>query len=147
MSGGPAARLLRATTIVVDEGPFVMAAWPGSQASAVHIGLLRAAKRPYFVADDDLETTAFLHETSLRGLPPPRQAEHGFCVLTLDMVMAWDVVGVLAAITAVLAEAGVPVGALTAFSRDHVLVPRNKLTTALDALRPLCKEVTTRGRH
>lgn len=141
-----ATRLLGATRLVVDEGPFAMASWPSSQASAVHLGVLRSARRPYFVADDDLETTGFLPEAVLRVLPPPQRVEHGFCVLTLDTVMAWDVVGVLAALTAALAGAGVPVGALTAFSRDHVLVPANKLEAALAVLGPLCREVVRRGR-
>ncbi len=141
-----ASGLLAATTLVVDEGPFTIGAWPRSQASAVHSGVLRARRVPYFVCDDDKETSALVHQAALRELPPPLAAEHGFCLLTLDLVMAWDVIGVLAAVTSALAGAGVSVGAITAFSRDHVLVKARSLPAALTVLRPLCKDVIVRAR-
>ena len=141
-----AARLLAKTTLVVDRGPFALASWPRTQASAVHIGVLRARRIPYFVAEDEHECTALVHEAALRELPPPRQAEYGWCVLTLDQVMTWDVIGVLALLTSTLADAGVSVGAVTAFSRDHVLVQVARLDAACDALRPLCREIVPRGR-
>lgn len=141
-----AARLLAKTTVVVDAGPFALAAWPVTQASAVHIGVLRARRVPYFVMEDALECTALVHEAALRELPPPRQAEYGWCVLTLDQVMTWDVIGVLAVLTSALADAGVSVGAVTAFSRDHLLVQAARLEAACAALRPLCREVVHGGR-
>ena len=39
-----------------------------------------------------------------------------------ESAMDWEVVGFLARVTTALAEAGVPIGAVCGFSRDHLFV-------------------------
>jgi uncharacterized protein len=56
-------------------------------------------------------------------------------------VLGWDVVGFLALVTRILAEAGVSCGALSAFSRDHLLVRQDDLPKALRALGPHVAEL------
>jgi hypothetical protein len=62
------------------------------------------------------------------------RVETGFRLVTLGVELGWDVVGFMALVTRILAEAGVPVGALSAFSRDHLLVKQEDLGRALRAL-------------
>lgn len=136
------ARTLLATTpLVVRRGPFALAAWAPAQVSAVCQGLLRCRTAHGLVILDEREASALLPEAALLEMPPPRQVQRGWALITLDQPMEWDVTGVLAAVAAALAAAGVPLGAAAAFSRDHLYVPAERLDAALAALRPLCAEV------
>ena len=86
---------------------------------------------------DEREVTMLLEEEDWR---PMRHAlrdarvETGFRLVTLDIELGWNVVGYLARVTEILASAGVPVGALSAFSRDHLLIKQDDLGTALRVL-------------
>ena len=62
------------------------------------------------------------------------RVEGGFRLVTFDIELAWNVVGYLARITEILAAAGIPVGALSSFSRDHLLIKQDDLAKALRAL-------------
>ncbi len=53
---------------------------------------------------------------------PGARTELDFLAYRFESPMDWDVVGFLALVTRRLAESGVPVCALCAFSRDYVLV-------------------------
>jgi hypothetical protein len=136
-----AMRLLAATPLVVSAGPYVLGAWAPAQASAVGTALLRRPGDLLAWMRDDVEVTALCRDATLSDLPSPRSVQRGWAVLTLDQTMAWDVTGVLAAVSGALAAAGIPVGALSAYSRDHLLVPADRLDDALAALTPLCSEV------
>lgn len=64
-------------------------------------------------------------------------------VITFETPMGWDVVGFLALATRALAEAGVPLGAICSFDRDHLFVRETYLDAARAALRGrVCEEVT-----
>lgn len=78
---------------------------------------------------------------AMRHVVRDAKVEAGWRLLTFDVVLAWDVVGFLAHVTRILAEAGVSVGALTAFSRDHLLIKQENLGTALRALGPHVAEL------
>jgi hypothetical protein len=58
-------------------------------------------------------------------------------LITLDVVFTLEVVGVLARLTPVLAHAGIPILALSSFSRDHFLIPEDRADDALRVLRAL----------
>ncbi len=133
--------LLRRTRLLVRKGPYAMGAWPPAQVSAVYAGILRGNETTAFVMLDEREATALLHEKNLPELPPPKSIERGWSVITLDQKMDWDVVGVLAIVSQALAAASIPIGAATAFSRDHILVPRARLEDALLALKERCGEI------
>jgi hypothetical protein len=60
--------------------------------------------------------------------------EGGFRLVTLDIELPWNVVGFLARVTEILAREGVAVGALSAFSRDHLLIKQDDLGKALRIL-------------
>lgn len=64
-------------------------------------------------------------------------------VITFETPMGWDVVGFLALATRALAEAGVPLGAICSFDRDHLFVRETYLDAARAALRGrVCQEIT-----
>ncbi|HIG85470.1 MAG TPA: ACT domain-containing protein [Planctomycetes bacterium] len=48
--------------------------------------------------------------------------------------MAWELVGFLAHITGALAAAGISIGAVCGFSRDHLFVPQELSSEALRIL-------------
>jgi len=135
-------QLLAATELLVRRGPFTLGAWQTSQLSAVLGGILRSRQQHAFVIADEMEVTAFIPTSHLGDFPPPLRRQDNWCMLTLDTVMDWDVVGVLAAVSTALAEAGIPMGAVTAFSRDHLLVTATHIDEAQHALSVLCKGIS-----
>ena len=67
--------------------------------------------------------------------------ESGFRLLTFDIVLDFNVVGFLAEITRILAEAEISIIALSAFSRDHILVKQENLAKALKVLGEFVEEL------
>ena len=120
-----AEELLRRAPVRVDVGPYALVAWPPGTP---------APTSARFTVLDDKETTALVREVDLDDLPAPERVERGWAVLTIDLPMDWDVVGVLALVTARLAARGIPVGAVSAFSRDHLLVRGDRVEEAVAAL-------------
>jgi hypothetical protein len=92
---------------------------------------------PYMLLRDKHEVTLLLDETdwgTMRYAARDSKVEGGFRLVTFDIELAWNVVGYLAAVTEILAGAGVTVGALSSFSRDHLLIKQDELGTALRVL-------------
>ena len=91
----------------------------------------------YMLMRDRREVTLLLDETdwqTMRHAARDAKVEGGFRLITLDIELEWDVVGFLALVTKILAEANIAVGALSAFSRDHLLIKQDDLATALRVL-------------
>lgn len=84
---------------------------------------------------DDVDFETIRH--AIRGA----KIERGFRLLTFDIMMDFSVVGFLATVSSVLAEAGISIIALSAFSRDHLLVKQTDLAAALKALGPHVAEL------
>lgn len=92
---------------------------------------------PFMLLRDEREVTLLLDESdwrTMRHAARDARVEGGFRLLTLDIELGWDVVGYLARVTGILAAANVSVGALSAFSRDHLLIKQDDLGTALRIL-------------
>src|SRR5215210_8584082 len=86
---------------------------------------------------DRFEVTLLVEESDWRAMrhaARDAKTEAGFRLVTLDVELGWDVVGFLAHVTRILADASVPVGALSAFSRDHLLIKQDDLGKALRVL-------------
>src|ERR671921_3031313 len=95
------------------------------------------AESNFMLLRDPFEVTLLLDESdwrSMRHAARDARVESGFRLVTLGVELGWDVVGFLAHVTAILAAAGVAVGALSAFSRDHLLIKQDDLGKALRAL-------------
>src|SRR5215216_8156652 len=95
------------------------------------------AESSFFLLRDPFEVTLLVEESDWRAMrhaARDAKTESGFRLVTLDVELGWDVVGFLAHVTRILAEASVPVGALSAFSRDHLLIKQEDLGKALRVL-------------
>lgn len=82
------------------------------------------------------ETTVVVEETRLDAFEP-LAVERGWRVLTFEVVLPFELVGFLARVATELAEAGVSIFALSAYSTDHVLVQEADLGAATDRLAAL----------
>ena len=99
---------------------------------------------PFMLLRDAHEVTLLLEEAdwqTMRHAARDAQVEGNFRLVTLDIELPWNVVGYLARVTQILAEAGITVGALSAFSRDHLLIKQDDLGQALRALSPHVAEL------
>jgi hypothetical protein len=93
---------------------------------------------------DSHEVTLLLDEIDwyrMRHAAHAARVEGGFRLLTFDIELNWTVVGYLARITEILARADVAVGALSSFSRDHLLIKQDDLAKALRVLSPHVAEL------
>ena len=68
-----------------------------------------------------------------KRLPNARQ-QGEFRLITFDIELDFDLIGFMALVAKILADAGVSILPFAAFARDHVLVPAEKFQTAWDAL-------------
>ncbi len=92
---------------------------------------------PYMILRDAHEVTLLLDETDWRAMrhaARDARVEGGFRLVTFNQKLDWNVVGYLARVTEILARVGISVGALSAFSRDHLLIKQDDLGKALRAL-------------
>lgn len=55
-------------------------------------------------------------------------------LITLDAALDHDLVGIMARISAKLAEAGISILPYGAYTRDHILVPSDRIDAAMQAL-------------
>jgi hypothetical protein len=78
-------------------------------------------------------------------VPEEVQCERGWRYLRVEGTLPFSAVGVLAALAAPLAEAGVSVFAISTFDTDHLLVKEKDLREAVEALRRQGHTVEFRG--
>lgn len=64
-------------------------------------------------------------------------SEARFRLLTLDVVLAHDVVGFMAVVARALADEGISVMPYAAYSRDHLLVPEDQAQVAVEVIQSL----------
>ncbi|MGQ0548144.1 MAG: ACT domain-containing protein [Armatimonadota bacterium] len=135
----PLAALLAATRLRVDPRAFVIVGVPSAHEASLR-GALAGIYAPFFVQIFPHEQTLVLPEDEwkrLRAKLPGAREEPGHRLVTLDVVLDWETTGYLAAVTAALAGAGIPVGVLSSFHHDHLLVPDVYLKRAETALERL----------
>ena len=136
-----AAAILRDTGVEVHDDEFALLSiekhrWPD---------LLRnqnagpGAESVFMIFSDPFEVTLLLNRKDLQPVLDTiteARVERGFRLLTFTTPMSFDVVGFLAAVTRILADAGIPVVAASSFSRDHLLIKQDDLAAALKVLGP-----------
>ena len=92
---------------------------------------------PFMVLKDAHEVTLLLDEEdwrTIRHAVRDARVEPDFRLLSFDVELDWKTVGFLARITRILADANISCGALSAFSRDHLLIKQDDLGAALRVL-------------
>ncbi|HEX8846679.1 MAG TPA: ACT domain-containing protein [Pyrinomonadaceae bacterium] len=95
------------------------------------------ASAPFMCLKDRHEVTLLLDETdwrTMRHAVRDARVEGNFRLLTFDIELDWNVVGFLARVTQILADASISAGALSSFSRDHLLVRQDDLGKTLRVL-------------
>src|ERR1700682_5905840 len=95
------------------------------------------ADAPFMIFRDQREVTLVIENDDwarIRHVARDAKVESGFRLVTLDIALPWNTVGYLARVTELLAEAGVSIGAITAFSRDHLLIKQAALGKVLRVL-------------
>lgn len=99
---------------------------------------------PFMLFKDKWEVTLVLDEidfATIRHLVRDAKIERNFRFLSFDVDLDFDVVGFMAQIAKILADAGISILPISSFSRDHVLVRQDDLGNALKALRGFVDEV------
>ncbi len=99
---------------------------------------------PFMIFKDAFEITLLLDEIDfgkIRNEIPNAKIESGFRLLTFDIVLDFKMVGFLAEITKILADAEISIIAISAFSRDHILVKQENLAKALKVLSEYVEEL------
>lgn len=92
---------------------------------------------PFMLLRDKYEVTLLLEETDWRAMRHAvrdAKVEGNFRLLTFDIELNWNIVGFLARVTEILANTNITTGALSSFSRDHLLIKQDDLPRALRAL-------------
>ncbi len=138
--------LLRETSIEVAPATFVLVGLSHQNWTRLleNPELSPRAESPFLIFRDAREVTLLLEEDDwqrIRHIVRDAKMERGFRLVTLDIELPWNVMGYLARVTAILAAAGIPVGALSSFSRDHLLIKQDNLGKALRVLSEHVKEL------
>ncbi|HEY6119423.1 MAG TPA: ACT domain-containing protein [Pyrinomonadaceae bacterium] len=131
--------LLRETKIEVSPAMFVLVGMSHRDWSRLleESALSPRAEASFMILRDKKEVTLLLEEDDwkrLRHVVHDARAESEFRLITLDIELPWTVVGFLAEVTSILARADIPLGACSAFSRDHLLIKQEYLGKALQVL-------------
>lgn len=98
----------------------------------------------FMLLRDEREVSLLVEDAdwrTMRHAARDARIETGFRLVTLDIELSWNTVGYLALVTSILAAAEISVGALSAFSRDHLLVKQDDLARLLRALSPHVAEL------
>lgn len=134
-----AGSLLASCKIEVAAESFTLVALRHSEFAELlqNTGISPRGASPFFIFSDKDEVTLMLADDDIRlvrhALDEAR-IESGFRLVTFDIVLEFDVVGFYAEISRILAEASVPIVAVSAYSRDHLLIKQDDLARALAAL-------------
>ena len=99
---------------------------------------------PFMIFKDKFEITLLLDEIDfgkIKNEISDAKIESGFRLLTFDIVLDFNIFGFLAEITRILAEAEIPIIALSAYSRDHILIRQENLAKALKVLGEYVEEL------
>lgn len=99
---------------------------------------------PFSIFKDKWEVTLLLDETDFETMRVGlREAkiERGFRLLSFDIELDFSVVGFFAFISQKLAENGISIVALSAFSRDHLLIKQEDLAKTLKVLGEYVEEL------
>ena len=99
---------------------------------------------PFMIFSDKWEVSLLLDDIdfqTMRFAVRDAKIQGGFRLLSFDIELDFSVVGFLAEIARILAEAEIPIIAISAFSRDHLLIKQTDLANALKVLGKYVEEL------
>ncbi len=126
--------------LYTDGQEYVVVHLPSAALTAA-AGVLAEARAPFgAVLVDKDEVTLILEDgrwEDLKARLPGHESTGPHRLITFDLPLDMGLIGFMAAVSRALAEAGVPILALSAYRRDHLLVPVAQFDTAWAALKAL----------
>lgn len=139
-----AQQALAKAALYTDGRSYVLVHLPAPAITAA-AGVLAEWGEPFsaLIVDKD-EVTLALPEEGWQEFAhrlPDHRTVGPYRLLTFDTILPLDMVGFLALVSHLLAEAGVTVLAFSAFERDHLLIPAGQFETAMTALRTAQSQV------
>ena len=99
---------------------------------------------PFMIFSDKWEVTLLLDEVdfgTIRHAIRDAKIEGNFRLLSFDIELDFNVIGFFAEISRILANANISIIALSAFSRDHLLIKQEDLSKALKVLGEYVEEL------
>jgi hypothetical protein len=133
------ADLLRETKVEVATGTYVVAGINQQDWTRVleNPELSPRAGSQFMVFSDQREVTLLVEDDDwnrMRHLVRDARVEKDFRLVTLNVELQWNVIGYLARVTELMAAANISVGAISSFSRDHLLIKQSDIGKALRVL-------------
>lgn len=99
---------------------------------------------PFMIFKDKWEVTLLLDEIdfeSMRDGLRDSKIERGFRLLSFDVELDFSVVGFFAFVSQKLADAGISIVAVSAFTRDHLLIKQGDLAKSMLVLRDFVEDI------
>ena len=88
----------------------------------------------FAVIKDKNETTVVIDQTIIKNNKYIIEIEKNWKLLTFDMILPFGLVGFLATISKILADAGISIFVISSFSTDHILIKKNNFKKAINQL-------------
>ncbi len=134
-----AAELLRRTRVEIAPETFFLISLPHQDWLKLleNPELSPRMSAPFMIFRDKWEVTLLLDEIdfgTVRHAVRDAKTEGNFRLLSFDVELDFSVVGFLAEVTKILAGAEISVVALSAFTRDHILIKQMDLSKTLNVL-------------
>ena len=134
-------KLLAQARFYTDSNDYVLIKLP-ARAITVAAGILAEIGEPFgaLVADkDEVTLLTYLEavEDFKKRLEGATVYPNTYRLITIDVELAPSITGFMAYLSRALAENGISILPYAAFSRDHILVPADKLDDAITTLKQL----------
>jgi hypothetical protein len=134
----PLKEILAHTELIIQPGEFVLVGLEPDERARLESDLANVASDLFqYIIEPDvltllLESNDWAH---LSHHYPQANVEGPFRIFTFSVAMDWEVVGFLATVTGLLAQAGIPLGAVCGYYRDHLFISVEYAARAEEVLR------------
>lgn len=134
----PLEEILAHTELIIRPGEFVLVGLELNERARLESDLASITSDffQYIVEPDVLTLLLDSNDWShLSQHYPQANVEGPFRIFTFSVAMDWEVVGFLATVTGLLAQAGISLGAVCGYYRDHLLISVEHAARAEEVLR------------
>lgn len=97
----------------------------------------RALEDAFSVIKDKSEITCVIEQSKIKNRKSMIKIEDSWRIITFDIVLLFGLVGFIAKISKALAEEGISIFIISAFSTDHILVKNQNLGRTINKLENL----------
>lgn len=133
--------VLNNISLYTDERDYVMVRFP-ARAITLAAGIVAEVGDPFSAIIVDKDEVTLVMPSDLvaefeRRIPEDAVSKQTYRLITFDLALESSLIGFMAAVSRALADAGVSIMPYAAFSRDHLLVPFEQVSLALETLENL----------